>query len=325
MADFKIAVAVSLMRKTAPFLAFRLAVYFGVAFAYVLVTGIGAGIGYGIGGFWGDESQLAGSAYGGLAGFGLTAAAMYLLREYLLYIVKAGHIAVMVELLLGRDIPQGQGQIGYARAMVTQRFGTSNLLFALDQLIKGVIGAVTRLLEGVFASLPIPGVAPLAALLRAYLRIAVGLLDEVILAQGFAAPHQDPRQTSRDALALYAQTAKPMLKNAVWVTGLVWALTLAVFFVMLAPAGLIVWLLPGQVSATGLVFAAVFAWAVKAAVIEPFALACMLQAYFALTAGQSPDPVWVARLDQASSKFKSLGQWATTATPRPHKTAGTSA
>ena len=67
--------------------------------------------------------------------------------------------------------------------------------------------------------------------------------------------------------------------------------------------------------AIGLVFAIIFAWAVKAALIEPFAIACLLQAYFKVTDGQTPNPEWVERLEGASKKFKEMGQkaanWAT--------------
>lgn len=319
MSNFKTSTAFSLMRRTAPFLLFRLAVYFGIAVAYVVATGVGAGIGYGIGGFWQDDTQAAFGIYGGVAGFGLTAAVLYFLRAYILYIVKAGHIAVMVELLQGREIPEGQGQIGYARAMVTQRFGTANVLFGVDQLVTGVIHAVTGLIGGLFTILPIPGLDKLAALMRAYLRVAVGLLDEVMLAHCFETRTDNPYDASRTALVLYAQNAKPMLITAAWVTGLVWALSFGIFLVMLAPAGLVVWLLPGQISSGVLVFAVLFAWALKAALVEPFALACMLQAYFKLTKGQVPHPEWESRLDRASSKFKSLGQRATAwIRPRPN-------
>jgi hypothetical protein len=62
-----------------------------------------------------------------------------------------------------------------------------------------------------------------------------------------------------------------------------------------------------------LVFAIVFAWAVKAALIEPFAIACMLQVFFKVTEGQTPDPEWQARLAKLSDKFRDMGakaaQW----------------
>lgn len=307
MGDFSLSTALGLMRRTAPFVLLRLAVYFGIALAYVLASGIGAGLGYGIGSFWEDDGRLAGAAYGAAGGFGLTAAALYFLREYVLYTVKVGHIAVMVQLLQGREIPQGQGQIAYARTRVSERFGTSTVLFGIDQLVKGTINAVTALLGGLLSILPIPGLDRLMSVVRAYLRVAVGLLDEVMLAHCFETRAENPYEASRTALVLYAQNAKAMLVNAAWVTLAVWLLSALIFVAMLVPAGLVVWLLPGQMSAAGVVFALLFAWAAKAALIEPFAIACMLQAYLKLTAGQSPDPVWQDRLERGSDKFKALG------------------
>jgi hypothetical protein len=99
-----------------------------------------------------------------------------------------------------------------------------------------------------------------------------------------------------------------MLVNAAWLTAIVYGLSFLVFLVMLAPAAAVVWLIPGAWSAGGLVFALVFAWAVKAALIEPFAIACMLQVFFKVTKGQTPDPEWEARLSKVSDKFRSMGQ-----------------
>ncbi|HTO27683.1 MAG TPA: hypothetical protein VL017_03745, partial [Devosia sp.] len=146
------------------------------------------------------------------------------------------------------------------------------------------------------------------AILRAFLKVAVGLLDEIVLAYCFRLRAQDAYATSRSALVLYAQNARPMLVNAAWVTVLSWLLTALLFLVMLAPAGAIVWLMPGEFGAGVVLFALVFAWAAKAALIEPFALACMLQAYARLTAGQVPDPAWEAKLDGVSDTFRGLGE-----------------
>ncbi|WP_099913331.1 hypothetical protein [Puniceibacterium antarcticum] len=306
MAHFSASTSLTLMRKTAPFLAFRVAVYFCIAAAYVIATGTGAGIGYGIGGFWDNETHLSAAFYGGAAGLGLTGAVLYFFREYILYIVKAGHIAVMVELLQDRTIPDGKGQIAYTRQMVTERFGSANILFGIDQLVKGVITAVTGLLEGLFSFLPIPGLDRLMAIARAYLKVAVGLLDEVMLAPCFQTRAENPYDASRTALVLYAQNAKPLLYSAAWVTAWGWVLSIIVFVVMLVPAGAVVYLMPGQMSSGAFVFAILFAWATKVALIEPFAIACMMQAYFKVTEGQIRNPEWEAKLDRVSGKFKTL-------------------
>jgi hypothetical protein len=307
MTDFSLQKSFGLMARTMPFLVFRMVVYFGIACAYVIVTGTGAGIGWGIGNF-GDADFRAGATFwGGAAGFGLTAGVIYFLREYILYNVKAGHIAVMVEMIDNRPLPEGRSQIAHATAVVKERFAETSVLFGIDQLVKGVLAAITGLLQGIANILPIPGLQQMMGIVRAFLRIAVGLVDEVILAHAIRTRSTNPWASARTALVLYGQNAGRMMRNAAVLTLFVWFLSFLVFLVMLAPAAAVVYLIPGAWSAGGLVFALVFAWAVKAALIEPFAIACMMQAFFKVTDGQTPDPTWEARINGASDKFRKMG------------------
>ena len=308
MSDFSFSTSMSVMRKTAPFLFFRMAVYFGIAVAWILATGTGAGIGWGVGAMGDDGFQASSTLWGGAAGFGIAGAALFFMRDYILYMVKAGHIAVMIEYLEGRDIPDGKGQISYAQGIVKERFAQANVLFAIDRLIKGVIRAVTGLVQGIASLLPIPGLDGIMNLVRAFLKVAVGLIDEVILAHLIREKVENPWTGAQEALVLYAQNAKPMLKNAAIITIVSYILSFVVFLIMLAPAGAVVYMIPGGWSAGGFVFAIIFAWAVKAALIEPFAIACLLQAYFKVTEGQTPDPEWMNKLESTSGKFRSLGE-----------------
>ena len=306
MWDFSIGQAMGLMGKTLPFIVLRIIVYAGIAIAYVLVTGVGAGVGWGIGAF-GDEDFRAGTiVWGGIIGFALTAGVLYFLREYILYIVRAGHIAVLVKLMDGEEVPQGQNQITYATEVVKQRFAEANVLFAIDQLVKGVLGAILGLIQGIASFLPIPGLQNVVGLVKAFLRIAVGLVDEVILAHAIRTNATNPWASAQTALVLYAQNYPTMLKNAAWLTVFTYGLAFVVFLIMLAPAAAVVWLIPGGWAAGGFVFALIFAWAVKSALIEPFAIACMMQVFFRTTAGQTPDPEWDSRISGVSRKFNEL-------------------
>ncbi|MGM0561282.1 MAG: hypothetical protein ACQETX_09490 [Pseudomonadota bacterium] len=306
MWDFSVGRALGLMGQTLPFLLLRIAVYFGVAVAYVLMTGVGAGVGWGIGGF-GDAGFQAGSTFwGGLIGFGIVGAVMYFLREYILYMVKAGHIAVLVKLLDGEKMPEGRSQITYAREEVTNRFAQASVLFGVDQLVKGVLRAITGLVRGIVTILPIPGAQQLVSLLKAFLKIAVGFIDEVILAYAIRTGSTNAWGSARTGLVLYAQNYKPMLKNAAWLALIVYGLSFVIFLLMLAPAALAVYLIPGAWSAGGIVFALLFAWSVKAAILEPFAITCMMQVYFRTIEGQTPDPAWESKLEQLSGKFGKL-------------------
>ena len=231
---------------------------------------------------------------------------MYWAREYILYIVKAGHIAVLVELLDGKTLPEGRSQVRHATAVVQQRFAQASVLFAIDQLVKGVIGAITGLVRGILSILPIPGARQVSGILNAFLQVAVGFIDEVILAYAIRTGSTNAWGSAREALVLYGQNYKVMLKNAAWLAVIVYLLSFVVFLVMLAPAALVVYLMPGAWAAGGFVFALLFAWSVKVALLEPFAITCLMEVYFKTIEGQQPDPQWEARLEQMSGKFRKL-------------------
>ena len=308
MWDFSINRSLGLMVKTVPFIVLRLLVYFGITVAYILVTGVGAGIGWGVGAFGSPDFHAATTFWGGAIGFAVTAGVLYFLREYILYIVKAGHLAVLVELLDGGTIPDGRGQIDYATAKVKERFAETNVLFAVHQVVKGVLGAITGLIQGVASFLPIPGLEQFVGLVKVFLRIAVGMIDQVILAYAFKTRAINPWASAQTAVVLYAQNYKVMLKNAAWLTIITYGVSFVVFLIMLVPAGLVVYLIPGGWSAGGFIFALLFAWAVKQALIEPFTIACMMQVYFQTIQGQQPDPEWDARISTVSRKFAEMKQ-----------------
>lgn len=302
MWDFSIGRTLGIMAKTWPFIALRLVVYFGITVAYVLAVGAGAGVGYGVGHISQDPGGFA--IWGGIAGFGLVSVVVYGIREYILYIVKAGHIAVMVHLIDGREVPGGQGQIDYARKVVTARFAEANILFVLDQLIKGVIRVITGLIGGFAAFLP--GLQGLAGFVNTVIRISLTYVDEIILGYNIRGDSRTPYESARQGIVLYAQNGTVMIKNAVWLALFMWLLAIVVFLVMLAPAAAILYVMPGQLAGWSFVLAIVFAWAVKAALIEPFAIAALMQVYFRTIEGQAPNPEWDRKLSDASKHFREL-------------------
>ena len=179
MWDFETGKALAAMRATAPFIALRLLVYFGVALAYVIGTGTGAGLGYALTAF--AQEPGSGAGVGSVLGFGAVSLALYWAREYLLYLVKAGHIAVLVKLMDGEQLPAGKGQIAYAQGVVRERFAEASSLFILDQIVKGVISALNGLLMTLEWLLPIPGLDGLIAVVKRVLSLSLTYVDEIIL------------------------------------------------------------------------------------------------------------------------------------------------
>ncbi len=302
--DFSLRAALAAMTKTAPFVVLRLCVYFGIALLYVVATGTGSGIGYAITSV--GEGEGVGAGYGALFGFAGASGLLYWAREYILYLVKAGHIAVLVRHFDGAELPAGKSQIEFAQGVVRERFTEASLLFGVDQLVKGVLKVITRTLNAIASILPITGLDNLARLVGAVVRLSLTYVDEIILAQLIRANAENPWDESRRALVLYAQNYSAMLKNAVWLALMMWALTIVVFVIALAPAAALIALFPGDAGYWGVMVAFIFAWSAKSALIEPVAMYALMQVYFKKTEGQQPNPEWELKLDQASAKFRAL-------------------
>lgn len=317
MKDFSFSDVLGLMVKTAPFLFFRFLIYFAITFGFLMLAGIGAGIGYTIG-FIANNAP-AGGFLGGLVGLGAAAALMFLLREYLLYMVKAGHIAVLAELADGGTIPEGKAQIAYARQEVQKRFETSNVLFGVDQLVKGILRAFNRAFLNLEEIIPISGASGLLRFVKMILDLSISYLDEIILAYLIKTKADNPWASSKTGLILYAQNYTSFLKNALWLAFFSWTLTFLVFLLVLGPAALLVQLIPASGGPLTLIAALVMAWGIKQALIEPAAMTGLMLAYFKVTEGQAPNRDWEEKLENVSSQFRQLkkkaGGWGRQTTP----------
>jgi len=300
--DFKLGQVIGLMAKTMPFLVFRFLIYFAITLTYVLITGVGAGIGWGVGRI-ATEDPAGFSLWGGIFGFGLVSVVAYFLREYLLYMVKAGHIAVLVELMEGKELPQGRGQIDHAQKIVRERFTESSVLFGVDQIIKAVLKAFNRVFFSIANFIPIPGLQAIAGFLNTIVTLSLTYLDEVILAYNIKTRSDNPWQSSRTALVLYAQNYKAFLKNAFFLAFVIWGLTFLVFLIILGPVLAIVSFIPAVAGPLTLIIALVMAWGIKQAVIEPIAMTALMQVFFKVTEGQQANPEWEGKLDGVSKKF----------------------
>lgn len=304
MLDFRTGQIFGLLLRTLPFLALRVAVYVGITLAYVFAVGIGGGMGYLFGSIGGNAGG--GVGFGGLIGFAIVSGLLFWARQYLLYLVKAGHIAVLVELLDGREIPSGKSQIDFATNIVKEHFATSSVLFGLNQLIRGILRAFNRITVSIASWLPIPGLDVLVKLVDAVINTSLSHLDQVILAQILRRQTSNPWAVARDSTVLYAQNYKGVLKNAAFLTFIIWAFTLLIWAIVAAPIAALIGLFHVHAGFWTFALALIAALSLKAALIDPFATVALIQVYDKITAGQTPNPEWAAKLDSMSSKFRTL-------------------
>lgn len=303
MVDFKLGQVMSTLWKTKEFVLFRFLIYMGITLAYIIGTGTGGGIGYMLGSV-GDGKET-GLFYGLVGGFSLVSGILYYVREYILYLVKAGHIAVIVKHLDGEPMPDGKGQIKYAQEVVKERFKESSILFGVDQLIKGVLKTFNRIFSGVMSFLPIIP-QPVVSFINGVVNMSLTYVDEVILAYYIRNNSENPWEDSRKALVLYAQNYKTFLKNAVFLTIITWVLSLLVLIVVFGPLAAVLSVVGYEGNVWVFILAVVTAWGIKSALIDPIAMTALMQVFFKVTEGQEPNPEWEAKLERGSKKFVAL-------------------
>ena len=316
MLDFRTGQVFGLLMRTLPFVLLRLAVYIGITVAYILAVGIGSGMGFLAGKVGGNTG--AGTGWGAFIGFAIVSGLLFWAREYLLYLVKAGHIAVLVELMDGRTIPGGKSQIDYGTGIVKQNFGTSSMLFGLNQLLRGILSAFNRVTVSIASWLPIPGLDSVVKIVDAVVNTSLSHLDQVILAQilrAHAANAADANAVpsnawaiARDSVVLYAQNYKGVIKNAAFLTLIIWVLTIVIFAVVFAPVAALIGVFHVHAGIWTFALALIAALSLKAALIDPFAMTALMQVYDKITQGQVPNPEWIAKLEAMSSKFRELTQ-----------------
>ena len=211
-----------------------------------------------------------------------TKAINFLLMRYFGYFVKAGHVAIITKAVTEGVVPDDQFNI--AKNLVTERFGTSNIYFLVDTLVDKAVRDIGRTFDNItsFIGLTrIPGFENIQKLVKFFLHIALGYVDECCLGWTFYKMDQSPFKSAADGVVIYFQNWKTLLKGAaktaLIVIGASICLTLAglIFFgVVFKVMGL---------GGVGMLFAFAFAlmtaWIFKVAFIDSWILVSMMTTY----------------------------------------------
>jgi hypothetical protein len=305
ISEASIGTSLSLLIQTFPYALTR----FAILFAASVATLIWYGITFGGGAFIGKHVPLLGWAWI-LAGLGAWGYVYWFVVRYFLYLLKAGHIAVLTELVTHGRIGNGQeNMFHYGKRVVTERFGEVNALFALDALVKGVVHAFNRTLDWVASLIPIPGLSNLTNIVQTVVRATTSYIDETLFSYSLARGDSNPWRSAQDGLIYYAQNHQEILKTGVWIALLDWALTFVAWLLCLVPAGVLCWLLlpaggGGQFAV--LLLAVLVASNLRAAFLKPLFLIMMMIKFHVCVRNQPINLEWDQRLSGVSDKYREL-------------------
>lgn len=302
-----------LLKQTTPFIWMRLLVYLLFAVGSVVFLAILVGISVLMLKWFGDSGGIV--AFMMLIGAIILFAAYRLLERYVLYLIKAAHIAVLVELIDHGTVPDGKGQIAYGKERVTEMFGTASAFFAVDQLVSASVKQIHRWLMrlGDFLN-AIPGAKIVISLASMVLGIALNYIDEAVLSRVIKKKQEDPQanvwQTSADGVVLYAQSWKGMIGAAAGVALFTIALTLVSFLIVFFPLLGLANMMSGDsnvgLGALAFISALAISVSIKKAFVDPVATIAMIRTYHTKTAPLTPSIDLRGKMLAISRKFKEL-------------------
>lgn len=229
----------------------------------------------------------------------------FVLNHYIGYLVKAGHVAVISRAFQRGAIPDNPVTVG--KAMVKERFGTSNVYFALDKLVAGSVKQLQRTLgritDGLLGALP--GADGIKSVTNMFLNISLGYIDECCLGYTFYRGDQNPYKSAADGVVIYAQNWKTLLKDAAKTTLVVILSVVAVTLVAFALFGGLFALL-GWSGFVAFILALLLAWTVKYAFIDSWILVKMMCSYMQVAPTTVITFDLYGKLSGLSGKFKEL-------------------
>lgn len=279
--------------------------------ATVVISAILFGILVGIGSLFGKG----GTGVTILIWLGATGVVRFVLMHYFGYMVKAGHIAIIATAVTTGKVPDNQVEV--AKKMVTERFATSNIYFAIDKLISGAVKQIQGVLDKAGDLLGgIPGIDSVMQIGKLFISISLGYIDECCLGYTFCKEDQNAFKSAADGVVIYAQNWKKLLKDAAVTTGVVILATIGITLAVFLVFGLLFKMLHWS-GLVAFILAAFVAFAVKFAFIDSWILVKMMVSYMEVAPGTVITFDLYGKLCGVSAKFKELYNKGLNGQPQP--------
>jgi len=292
--------ATRIFAQTLPFVLLRVGV--GVLFGLLAVVYFGSII-WILTSFLGSLSGII--AIGGLLIAGLVfLAVVKLLRKYVLYLVAAGHIAVIAHIVDTGEVPDSQ--LAFGKKKVTDRFAEASALFLVDKLITAVVKQFNKRAVS-FAKWVsfIPAMETVVKILKQAVGLAASFIDEAILAHLFLHEEKGNWQGAKDGVVLYGKTWKSVLGSTIIIVVGMQLATLALFVVLTPFASVLAGLSP-VFELAGWAVIAGFVAVIYFGIAQPWVKTVVITTYLVESSDQTPDSETADYIAERSSKFNDL-------------------
>lgn len=292
--------ATGVFAKTLPWILLRL----GVALLFGLVAVVFLG---GVG-LLAITLYDAGTISGPIVVVGLVIAALLFVgfvkwaRRYVMYLVSAGHIAVIAHIVDTGEVPDNQ--LAFGKDKVTDNFVEASALWGLDRVLKGVVRQFNRAVMS-FAGLVdfVPALKTVVQVLMQAIKLAATYIDEAIMAHIFLNEDEDNWTAARDGVVLYGKVWKPVLTATVVIVLLGYVLG---FLALLAvsPVGAVLGGLSPTFEIVGWIAVAAIGLTIYLGILRPWVKTVVITTYLEASKDETPDSETMDWIAEKSSQFQ---------------------
>ncbi len=288
----------SLLIKTYPFVLLKLIVYIALLAFFFAFAGLTLFIAFNFSGFITILIIIV-----GLIIFLLM---LIVIRRYINYLISAGHVAVLAELVTKKELPKDKGMVSFGFDKVKSKFVTASVFFAIDAIIRQITFGVTNIISRVGSFLPNPSFKTIFQIISHIISVFLNYIDKAILSYIFVHPDENPWTGAKDGLVLYFKSWKTLLSVATVLVLLSYVLMFIVFggiFLITLP---IASQFPHFLSDYPFIIALIIAFIVKKALFDQYILVAMVVAYQETIKEISPDNETAAQLEEKVPAFKEI-------------------
>ncbi|GAB7092487.1 hypothetical protein JCM18237_27580 [Halorubrum luteum] len=279
------------------FTALAVAYFAAIAFLLFTLAGISGGI------------ALVGLLVAGIVFYGF----FRLLRRYVLYLVTAGHVAVIAHAVDTGEIPPNQIRFGKDR--VRGRFTEASVLFGVDMVVQGVIKQFNGTVTSVGRTFGfVPGLKQLMTVVRRTIGIAASYIDQAILAHMFLNDSKGNWTAARDGVVLYGKTWKPVLATTLLIVLGTYVALLGLLLLLTPLAGVLGGLAPA-LEVGGWIVVGALVLVSYVGFFDPWVKTVVITTYLLEAADETPDNEMMDTIAARSSEFRGLVEKAESETP----------
>lgn len=290
--------SVSILKKTFPFVLLKVLIYLILIIIFFLFASLMLFIAF----------KFSGIIKVGIIIVGLliTWGFAKIIKRYLLYLVKVGHIAVISSALQGKDIGTTTTMFRIGFDKVRANFATSSVFFAIDAMIHGVVSGITKSIGRTTTRYGGESARKSEGILSRILSIFFGYIDEAIISYIFIHPSKDPWKGAKEGLILYFKVWKNMLITSVLIVLLDYGFTFVIFYGLHISTSSITAMLPYFLKDIPFIIAISLALFIKWGILDQFTLVWMITTYQRSIVGLKPELSIIDKITEFVPGFKEL-------------------